>query len=197
VLPGPDKHSRPHSTKTTAIFEAFTATDKKIFCCMIFQSTTTIKNNKHIVWGRILSFLYFCSPFWIKHYTNFLNLTKFVSQHLFATHAHFHLRKFLSANNFLYDLFWVIWLCPRSPGNTVVVFAKSRKEKGLISHLYEKGLGVLQIQYSIVKVKHKKGNGNKIFSEYSINSDIIMLKVHGHEIFQDIFGIMSSKSKIL
>ncbi len=29
VLPGPDKHSRPHSPKTTAIFKAFTATYKK------------------------------------------------------------------------------------------------------------------------------------------------------------------------
>jgi len=46
VLPGPDKHSRPHSPKTTAIFKAFTATYQKICCCMIFQSTTTIKNKK-------------------------------------------------------------------------------------------------------------------------------------------------------
>ncbi len=30
VLPGPDKHSRPHAPKTTAIFEAFTATYQKI-----------------------------------------------------------------------------------------------------------------------------------------------------------------------
>ncbi len=46
VLPGPDKHSRPHSPKTTAIFKAFTATYQKICCCMIFQSTATIKNKK-------------------------------------------------------------------------------------------------------------------------------------------------------
>jgi hypothetical protein len=29
VLPGPDKHSQPHSPKTTAIFEAFTVTYEK------------------------------------------------------------------------------------------------------------------------------------------------------------------------
>jgi hypothetical protein len=29
-------------------------------------------------------------------------------------------------------------------------------------------------------------NGNKIFSEYSTNIGIIMLKAHGHEIIQDI-----------
>jgi hypothetical protein len=29
VLPGPDKHSWPHSPKTTAILEAFTATYQK------------------------------------------------------------------------------------------------------------------------------------------------------------------------
>ncbi len=46
VLPGPDKHSRLHSPKTTAIFEAFTATYKKICCCMLFQSTTTKRNKK-------------------------------------------------------------------------------------------------------------------------------------------------------
>jgi hypothetical protein len=46
VLPGPDKHSRPHPPKTTAIFEAFTATNQKICCCMIFQITTTTKSKK-------------------------------------------------------------------------------------------------------------------------------------------------------
>jgi hypothetical protein len=34
--------------------------------------------------------------FWIRHYTNFLNVTKFVSQHLIATHGHFHRHKFLT-----------------------------------------------------------------------------------------------------
>jgi hypothetical protein len=35
--------------------------------------------------------------FWIEHYTYFLNLTKFVSQHLIATHGHFHRHQFLTA----------------------------------------------------------------------------------------------------
>jgi hypothetical protein len=43
--------------------------------------------------------------FWIKHYTNFLNLTKFVTQHLIATHGHFHCHQFLTTNYFLYSLF--------------------------------------------------------------------------------------------
>ncbi len=49
------KQSRPHSPKTTAIFEAFTVTCQKICCCMIFQSTTTIKNKNKTknVWGEI------------------------------------------------------------------------------------------------------------------------------------------------
>ncbi len=38
--------------------------------------------------------------FWIKHYTNFLNLTKFVSQHLIATHGHFHRHQFFIAHYF-------------------------------------------------------------------------------------------------
>jgi hypothetical protein len=29
ALPGPEKHSRPHSPKTTVIFEAFSATYQK------------------------------------------------------------------------------------------------------------------------------------------------------------------------
>jgi hypothetical protein len=64
VLPGPDKHLRPHSPKTTAIFEAFTATYEKICCCMIFQSTTTIKKQKkHNVWEGILPFFFLLSIF--------------------------------------------------------------------------------------------------------------------------------------
>ena len=38
--------------------------------------------------------------FWIKRYTNFLNLTKFVSQHLIATHGHFPRHQFLTENYF-------------------------------------------------------------------------------------------------
>jgi hypothetical protein len=44
LLPGPDKHSRPHSPKTAAIFEAFMATYQKICPCMIFLNTLTIIN---------------------------------------------------------------------------------------------------------------------------------------------------------
>jgi hypothetical protein len=39
--------------------------------------------------------------FWIKHYTNFLHLTKFVSHHLIATHGHFHRHQFLTRKLFL------------------------------------------------------------------------------------------------
>jgi hypothetical protein len=63
---------------------------------MIFQSTTKIKNKN--VWGGMLAFFFISAlQFWIKHYTNFLNITKFVSQHLIATHGHFHhhQRKFI------------------------------------------------------------------------------------------------------
>ncbi len=105
VLPGPDKHSRPPSPKTTGIFEAFTAIYQKICRCMIFQSTTTIKNlKKH----NVLSFFVYAPHFWIEYYSNFLNLTKFVSQHLIATHGHFHRHQFLTANYFFtacFDLF--------------------------------------------------------------------------------------------
>jgi hypothetical protein len=50
VLPGPDKHSRPHSPKTTAIFEPISKHNDN-------------KKQKNNVWGGILSFFYFCSPF--------------------------------------------------------------------------------------------------------------------------------------
>ncbi len=38
VLPGPDKHSQPHSPKTTAIFEDFTATYQKICAAWYFKA---------------------------------------------------------------------------------------------------------------------------------------------------------------
>jgi hypothetical protein len=41
--------------------------------------------------------------FGIKHFTNFQNLTKFVSQHLIATHGHFHRHQFLTANYYFYS----------------------------------------------------------------------------------------------
>ncbi len=64
VLPGPDKHSRPHPAKITAIFlELSRSPIKKICRCMIFQSTTTIKNKKTSCLGRDFVSFYFCSPF--------------------------------------------------------------------------------------------------------------------------------------
>jgi len=43
VLPGPEKHLRPHPAKITAIFLKLSRSPiKKICRCMIFQSTTTI-----------------------------------------------------------------------------------------------------------------------------------------------------------
>jgi hypothetical protein len=47
---------------------------------------------------------------------------------------------------------------------TLSSLLNQEREGSLISHLYEEGVGVLQIQYSIVKVKYKIGNGNEIFS---------------------------------
>jgi hypothetical protein len=55
---------------------------------MIFQSTATIK--KKIMFGEgFWPFFISVLHFWIKQYTNFLNLTKFVSHHLIATQATF------------------------------------------------------------------------------------------------------------
>jgi hypothetical protein len=100
VFPGPEKLSRPHSIKTTAIFEAFTANYPKFAAAWYFKAQQQQKTNKHKIWGGI--FFYFISAphFWIKHYTNFLNLTKFLSQHLIATHGLFHRHQFLTTNNF-------------------------------------------------------------------------------------------------
>jgi hypothetical protein len=66
-----------------------------------------MKNKKHNVWGGILSFFISALHFWIKHYSNFLNLTKFVLQQLIATHGHFHRHQFFTANYFLYGLYRV------------------------------------------------------------------------------------------
>ena len=64
VLPVPDKHSRPHLPKTTAIFKAYTATCQKFCHCIILQRTTTIKNQENIMFGEgFCNFFYFCSPF--------------------------------------------------------------------------------------------------------------------------------------
>ncbi len=106
--------------KPPAIFEAFTATYQKICCCMIFQSPKTMKKTtkKHSVWEGILSFFYSVLHFWIKQYTNFLDLNKFVSYHHIATQATFTGTNLSPHSIFWYGLFWVIWRWPRSPGNT-------------------------------------------------------------------------------
>jgi hypothetical protein len=106
LLPGPDKHSRPHSPKTTAIVEAFTATYLKNLLLHDISKHNNNKKHKNIMFGEGFShFLISALHFWIKHYTNFLNLTKFVSQHLTATHGYFHRHQFFTANYFLYGRF--------------------------------------------------------------------------------------------
>jgi hypothetical protein len=67
---------------------------------MIFQSTTTIKSKTQCLGRDFVIFFISALHFWIKHYTNFLNLTKFVSQHLIATHGYFHRHQFFTANYF-------------------------------------------------------------------------------------------------
>jgi hypothetical protein len=87
VLPGPEKHSRPHSPKTTAIFEAFTA-------------------KKLNFWGGILPFFFISAlHFWIKHYTNFLNLTNLYRSTLLLLTATFTPTNFSPQIIFLYGLF--------------------------------------------------------------------------------------------
>ena len=87
VLPGPVKHSRPHSPKTTAIFEAFTVTwgpSIKKFAAAWYFKAQKIKT-KNIIFGEgFCNFFISALHFWIKPYTNFLNLTKFISQHLIS-----------------------------------------------------------------------------------------------------------------
>jgi hypothetical protein len=65
VLPGPDKLSRPHSPKTTAIFEAFLATyiPKNLLLHDISKHNDN-KKQKNIIFGEgFCSFFSFCSPF--------------------------------------------------------------------------------------------------------------------------------------
>jgi hypothetical protein len=56
---------------------------------MIFQSTTK-STKKNILFGEgFCHFFISVLHFWIKQYTNFLKLTKFVSHHIVATQATF------------------------------------------------------------------------------------------------------------
>jgi hypothetical protein len=52
------------------------------------------------LWRDFVIFFISALHFSINQYTNLLNLTKFVSQHLIATHGHFHRHQFLTANYF-------------------------------------------------------------------------------------------------
>ena len=59
------------------------------------------KKQKNIMFVEVFCHFFISAlHFWMKHYTNFQNLTKFVSQHLVATHGHFHRHQFLTANYF-------------------------------------------------------------------------------------------------
>jgi hypothetical protein len=121
-LLGSDKHSRPHSPKTIGHFRSFHGyLSKNLLLHDILKHYNNKKTKKkHMVWGGILSF-FFVLHFWIKQYTNFLNLinlTKFVSHHLIATQAIFTATNFSPQIIFWDGLFWVIWRWPRSPGNT-------------------------------------------------------------------------------
>jgi hypothetical protein len=111
VLPAPDKHSRPHSLKTTATIH-FRSFHNPLSKNLPLHDISKHKNNKKQknikIWGRDFVMFFSALYFWIKHYTNFLNLTKFVSQHLIATHVHFHWHKFPTENYFFtacYELF--------------------------------------------------------------------------------------------
>ncbi len=97
-----------HIRQNPGHFRSFHGHLSKICCCMIFQSTT-IKKQKNKMFGKGF-FIFFISALHlsIKNYTNFLCLTKFVSQHLIATHGHFHRHNLSPQIIFLYGLFWVI-----------------------------------------------------------------------------------------
>jgi hypothetical protein len=85
----------PHLVFSLPELAGHTATYQNICCCVILQSTTTIK--KQWLGRDFVIFFISALHFWIEYYTDFLNLTKFVSQHLIATHGHFHRHQFLTA----------------------------------------------------------------------------------------------------
>jgi hypothetical protein len=63
VLPGPDKHSRSHSPKTTAIFEALTATYLKNLRLHDISKHNNNKKQKNIMFREGFCYFFFCSPF--------------------------------------------------------------------------------------------------------------------------------------
>ncbi len=57
------------------------------------------KKLKYIMFGEgFCHFFIYALHYWSKHYTNFVNFTKFLTQHLIATHGHFHRHQFFTAN---------------------------------------------------------------------------------------------------
>ncbi len=63
VLPDSDKHTRPHSPKTTAIFEAFTATYQNLLLHDILKHNNN-KKQKNIMFGEgFCHFLFLLSIF--------------------------------------------------------------------------------------------------------------------------------------
>jgi hypothetical protein len=65
---------------------------------LLLRDTSKHNYNKKQCLGRdFVIFFISALHFWIEHYTDFLNLTKFVSHHLIATHGHFHRHQFLTA----------------------------------------------------------------------------------------------------
>jgi hypothetical protein len=92
------------------------------------------KKQKNIMFGEGFSHFFISTlHFWIKYYTSFLNITKFVSQHLIATHGHFHRHQFLTANYFFIrpvlsylavaTATWQHWLEPTSNSYLVYTLA--------------------------------------------------------------------------
>jgi hypothetical protein len=75
VLPGNDKHSRPHLPKNHGHFRSFQGHLSKNLPLHDISKHNHNKN-KHNDWGRILSFFIISAlNFWINHYKNYLNLS--------------------------------------------------------------------------------------------------------------------------
>jgi hypothetical protein len=67
------------------------ATYKKNLLLHDISKHNNNKKQRNLMFGeRFCQFFISALHFWIEHYTNFLILTKFVSQHLIATCGHFH-----------------------------------------------------------------------------------------------------------
>jgi hypothetical protein len=103
VLPGPDTNSRPHSPKNHGHFRSFYGHLSKNLPPHDISKHNNNKKQKNLISGEgFCNFFISALHFWVKYYTNFLNLTKLVSLHLIATHGHFHCHQFLTANYLFY-----------------------------------------------------------------------------------------------